>query len=319
MKRELFLFSIVLLIVFSGSFFIFKYGNITGNVIEEANSSSKILNFSNSNRADALIALKEAENIMFEMIANGFSIEYVNDTLQIARNSLKQADYAEILRNSSISETNPIKIEARRELKLVDWRKINYNLVIENTQKIKDRRNLAFEIYDSINALESKVNNYDSEFNLDSVKEKIIETKEDFYLDRYDSASEKIVRAREDFESITSESASLTSLREGAKNFFQRYWFGILIFFIILYIFGNYFFHKIRIKNLEKAISRTKAEQITLNQLMKRTQEERFKENNISGLVYNIRMKKYQEKLNELKEILPVLQNRLSNLKDKKD
>jgi len=43
---------------------------------------------------------------------------------------------------------------------------------------------------------------------------------------------------------------------------------------------------------------------------MKKTQTERFKEK-ISGLVYNIRMKKYHEKLDRTKEELQVLEERL--------
>lgn len=54
-----------------------------------------------------------------------------------------------------------------------------------------------------------------------------------------------------------------------------------------------------------------KAEETALNDLIKKTQSERFKENKISGLVYNIRMKKYEEKLQEIKEELPVLEERL--------
>ena len=48
---------------------------------------------------------------------------------------------------------------------------------------------------------------------------------------------------------------------------------------------------------------------------MKKAQTERFKENKISGLVYNIRMEKYQEKLQKIKEELPVLENRLNKIK----
>ena len=48
----------------------------------------------------------------------------------------------------------------------------------------------------------------------------------------------------------------------------------------------------------------------SLINLMKKTQTERFKEK-ISGLVYNIRMKKYHEKLDRTKEELQVLEERL--------
>ena len=40
-----------------------------------------------------------------------------------------------------------------------------------------------------------------------------------------------------------------------------------------------------------------KTEEQVLNDLMKKTQTERFKENKISGLVYNIRMKKIWRKI----------------------
>ena len=59
-----------------------------------------------------------------------------------------------------------------------------------------------------------------------------------------------------------------------------------------------------------------KTEEQVLNDLMKKTQEERFKENRISGLVYNIRMKKYEERLQEIKEELPVLEERLKRFKE---
>ena len=49
---------------------------------------------------------------------------------------------------------------------------------------------------------------------------------------------------------------------------------------------------------------------------MRKAQLERFKENKISGLVYNIRMNKYQERLQEIKEELPVLEERLKSFKD---
>ena len=48
---------------------------------------------------------------------------------------------------------------------------------------------------------------------------------------------------------------------------------------------------------------------------MKGAQIERFKENKISNLVYNIRIKKFEEKLNAIKEELPVLEKRLSGKK----
>jgi len=56
-----------------------------------------------------------------------------------------------------------------------------------------------------------------------------------------------------------------------------------------------------------------KAEKIALNELMKSAQTERFVENKISSLTYNIRMKKYKTRLDEIEQNLPVLEKNLRN------
>ena len=48
--------------------------------------------------------------------------------------------------------------------------------------------------------------------------------------------------------------------------------------------------------------------------LTRTAQEERFNENKISGLIYNVRIRKYNEKLENLKQELPVLESRLKEL-----
>ena len=54
-----------------------------------------------------------------------------------------------------------------------------------------------------------------------------------------------------------------------------------------------------------------RAEKEAIVSLMKKAQTERFKDNKISGLVYNIQMKKYEERSQAIREELPVLEDRL--------
>ena len=54
-----------------------------------------------------------------------------------------------------------------------------------------------------------------------------------------------------------------------------------------------------------------KAEKDAITDLMKKAQIARFKENKISGIVYNIRMNNYTKKLNQINEELPVLEKKL--------
>jgi hypothetical protein len=92
----------------------------------------------------------------------------------------------------------------------------------------------------------------------------------------------------------------------------------IIILLGVLWFGGNYYHKKITVKNLRNKIAKMKIEKENLVDLMKKTQIERFKKNTMSGIVYNIRTKKYQERINKISQSLPVLESRLNNLLKKK-
>tara|TARA_Y100000310_G_scaffold282789_1_gene304284 strand:- start:2681 stop:2941 length:261 start_codon:yes stop_codon:yes gene_type:complete len=57
-----------------------------------------------------------------------------------------------------------------------------------------------------------------------------------------------------------------------------------------------------------------KVEKQGLINLMKKNKIDRFKENNISELVYKIRNERYQQRINKISQSLPVLESRLDKL-----
>jgi len=122
---------------------------------------------------------------------------------------------------------------------------------------------------------------------------------------------------RNALEQERAESSVLSGIRGGAKNFFQKYWVYIIIVLIFLLVTGYFAYKNFEKKLIKKKIRKMKAEKEVLMRLMKKAQTERFKKNSISELVYNIRMKKYQEKLQEIKQELPVLEKRLEKLNKK--
>jgi len=67
---------------------------------------------------------------------------------------------------------------------------------------------------------------------------------------------------------------------------------------------------KIRGEILKKNVTKMKQERNALMGLMKKIQTDRFKKNIISGLVYNISVKKYKERLHDIKQELQVLEDR---------
>lgn len=302
--------SIVLVLIIA--LFIFSYNNsFTGFLILDENSSvSDNSTFEIVTRAMAVESINECYDILEEMQKNNFSIAFINDTLVSAEIALKQADYAEVLRNSSSSEAE--KSTARMALKLVDWKSIDYSDVIEYTNKIESRKKQAYEIFDMITAVEMKINDFSSRGILvsDNIND-LKRAKEAFYLDQYTDSIKLIEQINGELEAKRAQAAKIYGLRQGAMNFFQKYWLGIIVFLIILSIIVYLAQKKIRIIKIQNKIKKLNLEKQILVDLMKKAQIERFKENKISGLVYNIRIKKYQEKLQDIKETLPVLENKL--------
>ena len=58
-----------------------------------------------------------------------------------------------------------------------------------------------------------------------------------------------------------------------------------------------------------------KAEEVAIDHLIKKAQIQRFQENTLSEFVYNIRLSKYQERLNYIKQELPILESNLNHKK----
>ena len=76
-----------------------------------------------------------------------------------------------------------------------------------------------------------------------------------------------------------------------------------------------FFYKKIKRSLLKGKISKIEVEVSALRGLIKKVQIARFKKGELSKLVYNIRMKKYNERLGQINQELPVLKARLKGKK----
>ena len=311
MKTEIGIILAGFFLILGISFFIFNIHNsgITGFAVdssgditqEKANESIIIT------EEMAMQAISESEEVIQEMQENNFSVIYMQDSLTEAKKTFEQARYAEILRN--VNSTEKEKQEARVALSLVKWQDITYADVLFYTDDIKSRKTIAFFLFDKINVEESKAIGANNETKAIFEQAKIA-----FSEERYDDAEKLLGDFNLALEKEKSESSVLSGISEGAKNFFQRYWIYIIIFLIVISVTGYFAYKKFEKELLTNKIRKMKTEEKVLNDLIKKTQTERFKENKISGLVYNIRIKKYQERLQEIKEELPVFEERLEKI-----
>jgi hypothetical protein len=265
---------------------------------------------------EANLKINGSYSVLLEFQDHGFSAGFLNDTIIQSEIVLEQARYAEILRNSSSSASS--KQDASRALRLVDWKNISYDSVLIYTNLIDIRKAQAYEIYDSLNVIDKKIKLL-QEQNIDvkTVLDVFTQANVSFYEDRYDESISFIEKTNLEIERVNSQNATMNVLGENAKNFILRNWLYIVIVLVFVGIIGYMSYGKIRVYVIEKSITRLKKELEALNKLMIRNQEDRFRNNKISGLVYNIRMKKYGERIDLIKETLPVLENRVKRFKNK--
>jgi hypothetical protein len=337
MKNDYFIIIASIIFVVGLAFLTYHNPLFTGQVIYEDSPEPNSLNNPEETIAkqeealtkqDAINAIEQAEQIMQEMKDQGFSLFYVNDTIIEAKRALERADYAAILKGESIENiTREQKKHAEEALRLLDWEKLSYNEVLIHTNEIGLRRNQAYEITDLVFLREKDLEQNEQQFNTIGIF-KFSGTKKDFSNatillkegklafkeDRYEDAENLLDQARAEIEYQTEQSATLNSIRGAVLFLFQKYWHIILVLLILLGILIYHLQKKYQIKRFKNKIKKIKSEQQVLMNLMKRTQINRFKKNSISGIVYNIRMKKYQEKHNKNKQQLPVFEARLEKL-----
>jgi len=330
MRNEMGIVFLISVLVLAFGFLFFSSGDfgITGEVVGLGNlriTGQVVLNDSeaevflggkeiiNVSREEVVQRVSEVEDIIEEMRDNNFSVVYVEDRFVEAERVFQQVEYAEMLKGR-VEASEVQRSEARLALALIDWRNLDYSNVLIYLEDIGNRRDRAFEIFDGIGIVSKNVEKYDA-FNMSEAYGFLDEARNAFYEDRYDDAEVFLDKARVSVDLKSSEASVLGGLKRGVTGFFQKYWVYVLLALVLLSVAGVIFYRNVQRYFLKRKIFRMKLESRILVGLMKKTQMSRFKENKISGLVYSIRMKKYEEKLAGIKRMLPVLERRMADSK----
>ncbi len=293
MKGEIIIGVVSALIILGVAFFIFSEQQYIFTNFAVYNDSSEASVPSNENlneniaatEENAIQAINDSEDIILEMERHNLSTTYMNDLLTEARKIFKKADYAGVL---------------------------------DYAEQIKERREKAFEIYDILTVVQMSLEKYEKmRIDMKEPENLFQKAKTAFYEDRYTEAEDLLQQTRSSIDSVVSEASLLGNLRKNALNFVQRNWYYLLGTLLVLAAVIFFSHKKLKLIRLKKKINRMKAEKTVLNELMKKAQMERFKENKISQLTYNIRIKEYRRKSAEIGEELPVFEKRLEKTSKK--
>jgi len=259
-------------------------------------------------RQDAVNAIERAKQDINEMEEAGFSVNYVKDILTSANQALERADFAELLK---MNATGEIAEQARKALQGLNYQGFTYAEVLKYTQQIAARKLQAYNLSDSIRALEIKIGEYKKSIDTSEIEGILKDTKIAFEKERYGEVEDFLSKANSELERKKAEFTTVNVLVRSGKSFIEKNWLGILVASAVAAISGWFGWKRYRIKRIRNKLKNLKIEKESLSKLMKKTQEERFKKGKISESIYKIRMEKYNQRLNEIKEMIPVLEEQL--------
>jgi hypothetical protein len=331
MKTEIGIITLSIFMVLVLAFGLFNVGvfnegmsKITGFAVGGVNLTDETiipLIIKNVTKEIVINEIKNAENIINQTKERGLPTTLMGDNLIDAKRTFEQVEYAEVLRNSADFSKNEVKA-AQNNLKLINWKNIYYKDVLVYTDRIKEIKTQETLLKDTILIREDEVNSLSGELystglfsseKVDTSESKKIleEIKKAYEEERFGDADKLLIELRDAIEKERQQAGTMASLKSGTMNFFQRYWIFIVLILGAFGLIGMKSYKSIDLNILKNKIIKMKTEKQVLLELMKKAQTERFQENKISGLVYNIRMKKYEERMNKIKEQLPVLESRL--------
>lgn len=281
-------------------------------------------------REDALATLNESQEIINEMKAANFSGALVEDLFIEAKRTFQQVEYAEILRGN-LNATQIEKIKAVSALSLINWKSSNYSDILVLTEEIKEIRELAFFAQDILSLQESFLGAQKNEFgeitsftkvenvNLERFKFLINEVQKAIDESRYGEAQILAKELAIEVDLRRTEVFTALVLTEKIRDILIKYWYITILVLIIIIFIISYSSKKIKKIQLKNKIYKLKTQKKVLKNLMRKAQTQRFKQNKISENVYKIRMKKYEEKLNDIKQTLPILIKNLNKNKEPKN
>ncbi len=238
------------------------------------------------NTTDALASIERAENNITQMKELGFGITYANDTLNEAKLLFSQDNYLGAKTLADYVET--IKEKALELDRLID----------ETEIRIYTVSSMGIETHDATELFNAGLSAFETE--------------------DYVTAEELIRGAFNKAEELESEAAMGLALEKSKGfdmvQFVRELWWAIIIFVPAVIITGLSVYRRIEIRSIKIRLNNLKEERIYITNLKKTVQKNFFQYNRIKKTEYDIAMKNYNKRLNEINKGIPLFRKRLEDI-----
>ncbi len=232
---------------------------------------------------DAREAISRAEGEVQEMSEAGFGLSLVTSALIEAKRAYAEKDYLE---------------------------------AIEGAREISERRDRAFEISDSLRAVEFRIRDAGySGLDASRAAELLEDARGAFQSENYQDAGEFLLLANKELDGVEAEyslvNARVNAARENLLLTIRERWASVSLGFLTLAVLAAVAFVV-----ADAALTRHRLEDLelklrALEDLKRKAQKMYFKEAAMSRDMYRIRMAKYREMALEIKQKMPLLRDRL--------
>jgi len=228
-------------------------------------------------------AIAAAENNIQDMIKANFSVAYVTDTLQVAKDSLSAG---------------------------------KYDICIQKTDLIAARKKAAFDISDALTSIQTRIDDDRAKgISVSTVQGIYDQALTEFQDENYDRANIYITQTYTELnnaEAYTSlVMARVTGLRDNIFYFISDNWKGICVVILVIIAAGFVLYKRYYRIYLKKKIENYIERKRMINTLIKRAQEERYKKKTLSVDAYKLKVDKYKEKESELEDTINILRSKL--------
>jgi len=195
--------------------------------------------------------------------------------------------------------------------------RFDYLRVASNLKLIEARQRLAYDDLDKIMVLEQQLASPEAgSFNMSEVRSILVLSKQKFLLEQLDEIPPLLERGFRRFEDIQIEESRAQTILDYSKRGFitwiTAHWWQFIVILAVISAAVAVCWNELSIKRLSVALDRCSVEAKVVGGLILKAQKDYFQDKKISKSIYDIKAKKYDERRLQIKESIPLLEEKMS-------
>lgn len=194
----------------------------------------------------------------------------------------------------------------------------SYDRAEEIYRDVLDTENKAFEVSNSFISTQRLLEELDGQdLEVSHLYEKFHEAYNKFTINDYEEAESIVEEINTEGEALKASNLifgviTKSELKFNLISFIQKYWLIMVIILVFLIIFVLFFYTKVYDAILMNRIRKLRKEREAIINMIKKYQEDYFKKKILSKESYNTAVDEYQERELKIKELIPILESKLS-------